>query len=266
MPIRASKKPSVQAVELALRILEDLAAAGAAKGVTQLAKQLKTTKTRIYRHLQTLAQSGYVVQERGTEHYRAGPKLYFLGQSIAEHFDVITAGRDEALALRDRWGHSVQISVAQDFRLVILFIARPIGAFDIGQRVGSNYPVHCTAGGKIHLAFGNSDLDALLSNGPLERYTKHTLTSRDDLADEIAKVRQQGWAAVPEESHMGINAISAPIFNQDGKLEASIAILGSTEQIPSEPPQKMLRELLAAARNISSNLGWRPARIVEGRE
>jgi len=258
MAARRTKGPSVQSVELTLRILENLAAAGTAKGVTQLGKELKTTKTRIYRHLQTLAQAGYVVQESETEHYRAGVKLYFLGQSMADNFDVIAAGRNEAIALRDKWGHSVQISVTLDFKLVILFIARPLGPFDIGQRVGSTYPVHCTAGGKIYLAFENSDVEALLANGPLERYTKHTLTERDELLREIEKVRTQGWAGVPNESRLGVNAISAPIFNQDGRLEASIAILGSVEQIPAQPPKEMLESLLGTAERISRNSGWRP--------
>jgi len=258
MALRRGKKPSVQSVELTLSLLENLAAFGAAKGVTQLAKELKTTKTRVYRHLQTLVQAGYVVQEAETEHYRAGVKLYFLGQSMADHFDVIAAGRNEAIALRDRWGHSVQISVTLDFKLVILFIARPLGPFDIGQRVGSTYPVHCTAGGKIYLAFENDDLDTLLANGPLERYTKHTLTRRDELAREIKKIREQGWTGVPNESGIGINAIAAPIFNQDGRLEASIALLGSVEQIPANPPRDIIASLVGAADRISRNLGWRP--------
>ena len=258
MPTRPGKKPLVQSVELTLSLLENLAASGRAKGVTELAGQLGTTKTRVYRHLQTLVQTGYVVQETETDRYRPGVKLYFLGQSLAEHFDVIAAGRNEAIALRDRWGCSVQISVTLDFKLVILFIAKPIGLFDIGQRVGSTYPVHCSAGGKIYLAFGNGGVDALLSSGTVQRYTKQTLTHRDDLVREINKIRNQGWAVSPNEARIGINAISAPIFNQEGDLEASVALLGSIEEIPAKPPKEMIESVVAVAKQISRNLGWGP--------
>jgi outer membrane protein TolC len=62
----------VQAVVLALRILEYLAPQRDAVGVTALAQALGTTKSRIYRHLRTLVQQGYIVQSAETERYRVG--------------------------------------------------------------------------------------------------------------------------------------------------------------------------------------------------
>ena len=77
------------------------------------------------------------------------------------------------------------------------------------------------------------------------------------LRAEIAKVRQQGWASVPNQYQVGLNAVSAPIFGADGKLVASIAILGLIPEVPAVPPAEMVNALRAAAARISGNLGWR---------
>jgi DNA-binding IclR family transcriptional regulator len=74
-------------------------------------------------------------------------------------------------------------------------------------------------------------------------------------------VRVRGWAAVPNELFLGTNAIAAPIFNQFGGLEGSLALLGSLEQIPETPPSHMLASLLGAAGRISRNLGYSDSNV-----
>src|ERR1700745_900017 len=62
-----SAKPSstgsrylVQSLLVGLDVVEALAFAGADRGVTELASQLGTTKWRIFRHLHSLTEAGYV--------------------------------------------------------------------------------------------------------------------------------------------------------------------------------------------------------------
>ena len=95
----------VQAVVLALRILEYLAEQGKAVGVTALAQALGTTKSRIYRHLRTLVQQGYIQQSADTDRYRVGTRLLTLGVSVAENFDLTKAAQGILRELRDALGH-----------------------------------------------------------------------------------------------------------------------------------------------------------------
>ncbi len=72
MPPTSGPRPDgegLQAVLLALNILEFVAHAQRAVGVTELAKAFGTTKSRIHRHLQTLVGAGYLTQEVETERY-----------------------------------------------------------------------------------------------------------------------------------------------------------------------------------------------------
>lgn len=64
-PHAASKNPnSVEAVKVAMRILDELAVQQRPMGVTELADALSETKPRIHRHLSTLKEIGLIDQNR----------------------------------------------------------------------------------------------------------------------------------------------------------------------------------------------------------
>ena len=81
----------LQAVAMAFRILEYLAAQRSGVGVTELARALDTTKSRIHRHLRTLVESGYILQSPESEKYRIGSRLVTLGRAV-DGLRVVTSG------------------------------------------------------------------------------------------------------------------------------------------------------------------------------
>ena len=87
----------------------NISRAGQAVGVTALARALGTTKSRIYRHLRTLVQQGYIVQSADTERYRIGSRLLTLGRAVTENFDL-TAAYETIRELRDTLGLSCVVS------------------------------------------------------------------------------------------------------------------------------------------------------------
>jgi IclR family KDG regulon transcriptional repressor len=72
----------LQAVGMALQILEHLAARRGAQGVTELARAMQTTKSRMHRHLRSLIAGGYVVQPPGSGKYLIGGRLLTLGRCV----------------------------------------------------------------------------------------------------------------------------------------------------------------------------------------
>jgi len=250
----------IQALQLGMRVLESLAQSENGMGVSALARELGTSKTRIYRHLQTLKDSKYVVQDKETERYSLGLRLYFLGEAIAERFDLIAASRRDVRRLRDKLDQTVQVSSVIGEELVILFVARGRGMIDIGMRVGSRYGIHSTAGGKIYMAFGPPSVAEKVLAGPLNKYTDKTVTNPTEIRAELDRVKRKGWAGAPEETLIGVNVLSAPIFGRDGLLAGSIAALGSVQMIPADPPREMIEALKDTAARISRNLGWEPSR------
>ncbi|MBS0248701.1 MAG: IclR family transcriptional regulator [Proteobacteria bacterium] len=243
----------VQAVALTLQILEALAASNGGTRITELAKALGTTKTRIFRHLRTLMTLGYVVQDASDESYRVGVRLATLGRAMAETLDVLSASRPIMKALRDDLGNTVILSVLEDGRLLSAEQIDGRSMMAIGIVIGSELGLHSSAQGKVALAFGPADLLDTVARGRLRIVTSQTITDPDRLRKEVEQTRKQGWATAPSETMTGLNSLAAPVFIGDGKI-ATLAILGSVDDISEKPTRKQITAVVNAAREISGKL------------
>ena len=104
------------------------------------------------------------------------------------------------------------------------------------------------------LAFGRSDLlESVIAQGLTPR-TKSTVTDPKRLRREIAAIRKQGWSVAPNETMTGLNAFAAPIFARGDRLVATLAALGSVDEMPAEPGEERIAILTGAARDISTSL------------
>lgn len=247
---------SLQAVAMAFRILEFLVEQRGSVGVTALARALGTTKSRVHRHLRTLVDSGYVVQSPDSEKYRVGSRLVTLGRMVAENFDLAAIAREEMRTLRDALGQSVVISRAEAEGAVVLATLPGREAIEIAVKPGSLMAPHCTAQGKLGLAHAEPAVREAAMLARLEMRTPRTITSPVALRAELGKIRARGWAAAPEESMLGVNALAAPIFEGGGQMVGAIAILGSIQFIEAEPAGAQIRHVTQAAARISAQLGF----------
>ena len=83
------------------------------------------------------------------------------------------------------------------------------------------------ANGKVLLAFA-----ALPSPARLERYTEHTITTRDALTAELAQIRRDGFATAVAELEDGLVAVAAPVFGPGGGCVAAVSISGPAYRMP----------------------------------
>ncbi len=250
-------QPGIQSVAISLKILETLAESGGEKGVTELARELGSTKARMFRHLQTLADLGYVARDEKTGKSSVGSRLYLLGQMAGDSFDLLQAVRPAMEKLRDATGQTAVFSTILDLQVVIMAIARGTNPVEIGLKLGSTFAPHATAQGKVALAFDEDFGKRAVQEEALPSATPRTITNPDILAADLKTVRRQGWAAAPEETLIGINALAAPVFNHANGLAGALAIVGSIQFIPVQPQQDQVDQVVSASRSASRHLGWR---------
>jgi len=255
----------LQAVAMAFRILEFLAAQRGGVGVTELARALDTTKSRIHRHLRTLVDSGYILQSPESEKYRIGSRLVTLGRAVAENFDLTAIARDEMYALRDTLGQTVVLSRADTAGAVVLATLPGPEPIEIGVKPGAILSMHTTAQGKLVLAYGDAAQRDRVLASRLEMRTPRSITSPSALREELERVRRLGWAVAPGESLVGVNALAAPVFEGGGHMVGAIALLGSIQFIEAEPSATQIRHVLLAAARISAQLGHAPRTTLDGR-
>jgi DNA-binding IclR family transcriptional regulator len=244
-------------IDLALRILDHLAAAREPVGVSDIARAFDASKATVYRHLQTLARHGYVRQEPATMRYGVGIKLFIMGESLRERFDLLAIAREDMAWLRDECNQPVTLSTVVDDQVVVLEVLQGRAVVNFGTQAGTVLELHASAHGRVALAFGPPGLlDRCLAR-PLKQLTPETICTRAALERTVAQARSNGWATAPNQVLHGVNGLAAPIFNHVPAYAGAIAIAGSIQYIPAAPSKAQIEPVMEAARRISRKLGWR---------
>jgi DNA-binding IclR family transcriptional regulator len=255
---RQTAPKATETVDLSLRLLEHLVSSREPVGLSDLARAFGTTKTKVYRHVQTLIRHGFVRQDPRTRRYEAGIKLFTLGERLRERFGIVAAAREDMTRLRDETGLAVTVSAVVEDQVVILELFHGRAIVDFGTRPGTMLDLHASAHGKVALAFGPEGLLEGCVARPRKAWTPHSLVSRPALERAVAEVKKRGWATAANEAIVGVNGLVAPIFDHQGDYAGAIAIAGSVQQVAATPSPAQIAAVKSAASNISRKLGWRP--------
>jgi IclR family transcriptional regulator, acetate operon repressor len=143
-----------------------------------------------------------------------------------------------------------------------LIVPRPAGTEAIAQVdgrhllgatnwIGRELGLHCTAAGKVFLAFGVAELP----DGPLEQFTPATVTDRARLDRELEAIRDQGYATLVDELEPGLSAVGAPVRDRGGTVVASLTASGASLRLAPQRLRLLGRVALEQAHALSTRLG-----------
>lgn len=248
----------VKSLHVALDVIEAVAASEEEVGVSELAATLGLTKATVFRHLQTLVERNYLVQNVKTSRYRLGIQCHLLSQISSNRIDLLSASTDAAMWLREVSGLSVVVSAVRLRSVVVLATHLAPSAVQIGERPGSEICLYGSAQGRVAVAFSHKPLLAQIKRQKRDAFTDYTTTEWGKLEELIRQTRQQGWADAPEELLLGLNAVAAPIFDDTGDCIGTLAVVGFLQHLPRTPDMRIINALLTAAERISINLGFNP--------
>ena len=195
-----------------------------------------------YYLLASLVEEGFATHERGL--YRARHRVarpaadrhaledavddLFLRTHKRCYLGIVRAGMIEITVVRGRQG-----------------IARMPG---LGSQISDN--AHALAMGKVVLArLRPAALARYVARG-LASYTPSTITSPDSLADELRRVRADGYAVDREEFDRDFCCVAAPVLDEHGRLAAVLGLSASTRAFDAEHA-----ELAAAVRDLAADAG-----------
>jgi DNA-binding IclR family transcriptional regulator len=246
---------AIRSVLMAVRVMEEMALAGGPLRVSDLARRLAEPKGRVHRHLVTLRQAGLVAQEEATERYHLTWRMFQIGQAAGEQFDLKRVAEPAMHRLRDAVGQSVLLAVPTGGDPLVVHALDAANKVLISVQPGNRPPAHCSAQGRIMLAFGGPEGLARTLAGKLEALTPHSLTDPAGLRARLDLVRQRHWETAPSEALLGVNVLAAPVFAAGDVLVGSLGIVGSVQFVQDPPEAAMLAALQDAAGEISLRLG-----------
>jgi IclR family transcriptional regulator, acetate operon repressor len=117
--------------------------------------------------------------------------------------------------------------------------------------VGLAVPLHCSASGKVLLAYGAAEVPA----EPYEARTESTIISRSRLEAELARVRERGFAVTDEELEPGLVAVAAPVFAGGLAAIAAISVSGPASRLGAGQLPATAANCVEVAQALSSTLG-----------
>ncbi|HSI16308.1 MAG TPA: IclR family transcriptional regulator [Sphingomonas sp.] len=239
---------SISVVATCFDIIEQLALNGAPIGVSEVARRMAIGRPRVFRHLRTLLQLGYVAQDPATEKYMLTPRLFHVGHAAAGSNDLLAAARRVLPELAERVKLTASVAQIEPLGMRVLDIIRYRASIEIAATPGALFDFHSSAQGKVALAFAPGLIDSAVRAAGV-------IVDMVMLRREIDQVRQRGWAASAGEILVGVNALAAPVFDAGGALTGTIAIMGSAQLLTDDPPPEMISAAVSAARRISEQLG-----------
>jgi DNA-binding IclR family transcriptional regulator len=246
----------VSAVDRAIQILKAFEANQDEYSLTELCTLFQLNKSTAHGILNTLCQYQFLLRNEKTRKYRLGAALIRLGHLAHEQMDIRQIARPFMEALMQQTAKSVLLGTFYHGQITIIDKVDPVGTLHVSAVVGQQIPFSAGSFGKVFLAWQPEDeIDRLLSQQRLLVYTPASIVEPQAYKNELAKVRQQGYAIDDQEEYLlGVKAVSVPLRDYQG-VTAALTIVGFTSRSSGQPSQATITAITAAADEISKQLG-----------
>ena len=252
-------KQRLSSVANSLRLLKSFSGGQNELGITTLASHLGLAKSTVHRLAATLTGAGFLEQNADTGKYRLGLALFELGALVRRRMDVANEARPQLRELLEKTGETVQLGIIDQSSVLYVYEMESRRAIRMAAAVGARAPLHCTAVGKVLLAFQSPEYVKELVDRGLTPLTDNTITKREAFLAMLKEVRARDCAIDDEESEIGLRAIAAPVRNQRGAVIAALGVAAPVQRMTKKVMQSCVPTVVATANAVSQRLGYLPA-------
>ena len=201
----------------------------------EIASALPFARTTVHRILYSLEKLGYLEKAEARAHYRLAAKFFELTEPAVHFRRLQSVARSAMVKLLIQFSETVNLGVLENGQVTHIDVLQSPSALRIAANPGERNPVHSTALGKAILAFlPESEVEAILKQHPLIKMTPKTITQKAHLLEHLASVRERGVAFDLEENLTGVVCVAAPIFDQLGRVVASLSVSGPASRMESK--------------------------------
>lgn len=241
----------IQALAKGLKILNLLERSRNGMGTTEIAKQLSIDKSSASRLLHTLANYGFVEQDDNSARYLLGPQLLTLGQRLLNRITLRDHARPYLRELVDKTGECAHLAIQAQRQALYIDQVESTAALRVESEIGTLSPLHCTALGKVMLAFADGRLPE-----QLRPFTHRTVTDPATLAAQLTQTAKRGYAIDDEEYNYGVRCVAAPVYDHRGVLVGAIGISGPGARVSLERIDEFGQVVKDTADALSTRMGY----------
>lgn len=237
---------TIKSVELTLRIMEFLQTEDGAP-IQNLTETFDISQSTAHRHLRTLEEHGYAVQE-GNEYY-VGLRVLDMAHYAMNRKPAYDIAEDITAVLADETGDRVAFVTDENGKGIVM--ATEVGEHGIFAdiNVGQRVPLHASAVGKALLAsYPRGRVETILDRHGLPELTENTITDRDALYAELDEIDDQGYAVNYGERIDGVRAVAVAVEDSDGMPIGAFGVSAPTRRLSEDRiHDEIIETLLSAA-------------------
>lgn len=256
----------VQSVTRAMTLLNALSHYSQGLTLSELAKKVGLANSTAHRLLTTLQNERFVRFDSERSAWLIGVQAFKVGSAFVRSRDLVTIARPFMRLLMQREGETVSLAVQDSGEVVYLSQVESQQMMRAICGPGGRAGMHCSGIGKALMASCPAEhLQKLMSEMTFDRQTSRTLTSPQEFARELAKIRQQGYAIDDEEVAVGLRCVAAAIYDENGLPLAGLSLSGPTARVTRERLAELGKTVRAVADDITQELGGivPPRQIIE---
>jgi IclR family transcriptional regulator, acetate operon repressor len=247
---RGQASGGVQSIERAFDLLEMLADAGGAVGLSELAATSGLPLPTVHRLIRTLVNRGYVRQE-ASRRYTLGSRLIRLGETSSRMLG--TWLRPFLAQLVRQTGETANLAMLDGDEVVYIAQVPSPHSMRMFTEPGRRVRPHCTAVGKALLAqLPVEQARALLDRDGMPAFTPTTITDPDLLIAHLEVIRKQGYAVDEGEQEIGVRCFAVAVPDAPGSL--AISTSGPQARMTDDAAARIVPALKLAALEISATI------------
>lgn len=240
-----------------LALLDAVAGAGQPMAVKDIAEKLALPKPTAHRLIAMLEERGFLARPFDGRLVTVGPKLRTLALNTLRSSLAQAPSHARLRALSLELGETCNIGVLEGGDVVYLDRVEVEGwPLRLEFGVGSRVPLHCTAMGKLFLAFlPELPRRRLLDCLPLPRMSAATLCDPALFRAELEHIAACGHSFDDEEYMPGVFCAAVPIRDGAGRMIAALAVQAPKVRLSRESVADRLPVLHRAASDMAHALG-----------
>ncbi|MEO8653198.1 MAG: IclR family transcriptional regulator [Ramlibacter sp.] len=255
------ERAGIQSVEVGFGLLEALSLAPGPLMLRDLAAAAGMSAAKAHRYLVSFQRLRLVAQDVVSTRYDLGPAALKLGLASLSRLDAVKLARERIGALGERIGHTLALAVWGNHGPTIVHWEESPQAITVNLRLGDVMPLLTSATGRCFAAFLSREAITPLLKEEVALAQKQGRTdvpaSMAQVRALLDEVRERGAARVVDTLLPGIVAFCVPVFDSDGHIVLGLVALGPAGTFDPEWDGAVDRPLRAAARQLSSDLGYR---------
>lgn len=256
MTTTSPRSGGVQSVERAFAVLEIMASAGDAIGLSQLAEASGLPLPTIHRLTRTLVNLGYVRQFPSRQ-YGLGPKLIRLGESTARMIGAWS--RPQLADLVRATGETANMAVLDGTMAVYVAQVPSEHSMRMFTEVGRRVYAHSTGVGKALLSqLSDDEVRRIVALAGMPAQTANTITGPAELIADLELIRRRGYAVDDGEQEIGVRCFAVGVPN--APTPTAISVSGPAARVTEDSADRIVPLLKRMSVELSGQYDENPVR------